>query len=425
LYIYRGSSLEGKAAAKAKPEVIDLGRFGPGMVRPHMMMFNSSNSHMILGYVASGHVMFMDAATRAPVGVIDVGVQAHAAFPAPDDSYVIVANQNGKLLHRIFTDYGTNTFTLDPTPLNLAPLEGPGRPNNRPVCPIIASNSQFTFVTLAGGGLFVVNTAAPTMTIVADYTEDVVHHDGCGGIETGGKMYINSGGPGHSDLYAFNVSDFDSVPNPTNSPLPKLVFSQDGDPATTHVDSHGAALTRHDRYLWVADRWANKVVVVDTRTDVVVNEFSLVGAASSDPAPDLLAAAPGANRIFASLRGPIPLTANNPAFNNAQGSTPGVGVMRVEAGGRRGELIAVAPISHIVGGVERADPHAIGIRLLPQKGKHDALETLIALLEALVERLKQLPGTQATGEQPCAAASRSLAQCPGGGRFLRAAGDWR
>jgi hypothetical protein len=56
--------------------------------------------------------------------------------------------------------------------------------------------------------------------------------------------------------------------------------------------------------------------------------------------------------------------------------------------------------------VERADPHAIGIRLLPQKGKHDALETLITLLEALIERLKQLPGTQATG------AAKNLAPPP-------------
>jgi hypothetical protein len=66
--------------------------------------------------------------------------------------------------------------------------------------------------------------------------------------------------------------------------------------------------------------------------------------------------------VYLALRGPAPLTANVPMFNNAVGSTPGLGVMRVEAGGRRGDLIAVAPVSRIVEGQERADPHGIGVR---------------------------------------------------------------
>jgi len=63
-----------------------------------------------------------------------------------------------------------------------------------------------------------------------------------------------------------------------------------------------------------------------------------------------------------SLRGPNPLTGNNPAFNNAAGSTPGFGIIRVQQGGRRGRFFARLPISHIVAGVERADPH--GLRVL-------------------------------------------------------------
>ena len=380
LYIYQGDTLNGHEASTATPEVIDLGddtyhnfmfgATGEAGVRPHMLMFNATGSHAILAHVASGHVLFMDTATRLPVGVVDLDPQAHAAFPSPDDRYLIVANQNGKLLHRIFTDYATNTFTLDPTPLNLAPLEIPVlRPDNRPICPIVTSDSRFCFVTLAGGGMFVVHTDADApMSIVADYTSDVVHREGCGGAEVNGKMYINAGSPGHADLCSFRLSDFDTAPNPSNSPAPTGVFSQDGDPNTPagQVDSHGTALVKHDRYLWVADRWANKIVIVDTQTDAVVNEIQLVGSVSGDPAPDLMVSSPDGNRVFAALRGPIPLTANNPAFNNAKGSTPGVGVIQVTEGGRNGKLIAVAPISHIVGGVERADPHAVNIRVLSE-----------------------------------------------------------
>jgi hypothetical protein len=386
LYIYRGADLAGRDAARAAPEVIDLGgaardlalaQTGTAPIRPHMFFFNSTHSHAIISFVASGHVLFMDTATRNPLAVIDVGVQAHAAIPAPDDNYVIVANQNGKLLHRIWTDYATGTFTLDPVPLNLAvgttpsgaPRQDPVlRPDNAPICGVIDPTSSLTFVTLRGGGLFVIDSKADLpgepLSIVNEYDKATIHRDGCGGVITGGKLYINSGGPGEADLYAFDLADFDGLPDPPNSPARKLVFSQDGNPSVTQVDSHGATLTRHGRYLWVADRWANKIVVVDTETDEIVNEIGLAGDVSGDPAPDLLATSPDGNRVFVALRGPQPLTANNPAFNNAVGSTPGVGVIQVTRNGQGGKLMAVAPVSHVVAGLERADIHGIGVRLI-------------------------------------------------------------
>src|SRR3990170_3181497 len=130
LYIYQGDELSGRDAAAAGAEVVDLAgaasslclaQTGSLPVRPHMLVFNAMRTHAILSFVGTGHVVFFDAATRTPVACIDVGVQAHAAFPSPDQAYVIVANQNGKLLQRITTDYATNTFTLDgAATLNLA-----------------------------------------------------------------------------------------------------------------------------------------------------------------------------------------------------------------------------------------------------------------------------------------------------------------
>jgi DNA-binding beta-propeller fold protein YncE len=382
LYIYKGSKLSGRRAASARPQVIDLGgdartlclaQTGSAPRRPHMLMFNEDGSHAVIAFVATGHVLFMDAEDRTPVACIDVGAQAHAAFPSRDENYVVVANQNGKLLQRITTDYEDETFVLDPTAtLNLAtcvtpngaPCEDPVlRPDNAPICPVIDSTSRFTFVTLRGGGLFVVDSTATPMAIVAEYDWAAVHPNGCGGLETRGKMYVNSGGgtaanPLEADLYAFPMAAFDTAPNPPNSPAPKLVFSHD---SRGFVDSHGAVLTKHGRYLWVADRAANRIVVVDTRQDVVVNEIDLVGAASSDPAPDLMGISPGGNRVYISLRGPMPLTGNAPGVNNAVGATPGVGVVRVQRGGRAGQLQAIARISHVVAGVEQADPHGLGV----------------------------------------------------------------
>ena len=100
-----------------EPEKVDLGGEAEALclsetttapVRPHMLLFNRSRTHAILANVASGHVVFFDAAKRKPVGCVDVGVQAHAAVPSPDEKYALVANQNGKLLQRIRTDYRRN-----------------------------------------------------------------------------------------------------------------------------------------------------------------------------------------------------------------------------------------------------------------------------------------------------------------------------
>ncbi len=406
LYVYDGLAL-GASPTRATPEVIDLAgtvaalcssQTGAAPTRAHMLLFNRSQTHAILSYVATGHVVFMDAATRSPVACIDVGDQAHAAFPAPDESYVVVANQNGKLLQRITTDYATNSFTIDnAATLNVATCSTPNgwrcqddgstqvgvRPNNVVICPVVDSSSRWVFVTLGGGGLFVVDGKATPMGIVAEYDRDAIHANGCGGVEKGGKMFITSGGgPGNAteaDVYAFDLRRFPASGfNAPNTPLPRWVFSKD---AGEH-DTHGALLTKAQdgAYAWFGDRFANAVEVVDTRTSNLVNTFSLRGPAWPDPAPDLMGIAPGGDWAFAALRGPCPLTANDPAAGNAVGSTPGIGVIAVERGGFSGRLVGVASISSptaqpfdcpSVAGedstTDRADPHGIAVRsILPQ-----------------------------------------------------------
>ena len=382
IHVYDGSSLEGAAAAKAEAERIDLGgatqalclaQTGSAPTRPHMVFFNTGQSHAVLSFVSSGHVVFFDAASRTPLTCIDVGVQAHAAIPAPDESYVVVANQNGKLLQRIRTDYATNTFALDAaatldlasgTTPSGAPKQDPAvRPDNAPICPLVDSSSRLSFVTLRGGGLFVVDSRATPMRIVAEYDKATVHGNGCGGAETAGKMYLDSGGGtaanlNEFDVYSFALAAFGSGgPFAPNTPAPTLVVSQDDH---GHVDAHGTALTKHGRYLWVIDRAGNRIVVIDTATDDVVNELALAGELSDDPSPDLPALSPQGNRMFLTLRGSIPLTGDP---HVSTGSTPGVGVIRVEQGGRDGTLQAIARISNVdAAGVDRGDPHGIAVR---------------------------------------------------------------
>ena len=97
-------------------------------------------------------------------------------------------------------------------------------------------------------------------------------------------------------------------------------------------------------------------------TDLVVNEFSVVSTSSADPTPDLMGISPNGNPGYATWRGPNPLTGNFPGVNNAKGSTSLLGIFRVTESGRNGYLEVIAPVSHLVDRVERADPHGIGVR---------------------------------------------------------------
>jgi hypothetical protein len=199
LYFFDGHELA-SAVANVVPEVLDVAalvqQLDPSAAprRPHYITFNAAHTHAIIAFVATGHVLIIEAATRTPVFVVDVGVQAHAAVPSPDESYILVANQNGKLLQRINTNYATNTFILD----------------------------------------------------------------------------------------------------------------------------HGATLD-------------------------LANGTTPSGA---PPAPDILGLSPGGRQVYATLRGAHPLTGNNPVLNNAQGQTPGLGVIQVTQGGRGGTLKAVFPVSN-------------------------------------------------------------------------------
>lgn len=100
LYIWRARDLEVPHRATAQAaERIDLGaeasalclaRTGANPVRPHMMAMNPDQTHAVIAFVATGHVLFMEAATRRPVACFRMSPgaggarQAHMATPAPD-----------------------------------------------------------------------------------------------------------------------------------------------------------------------------------------------------------------------------------------------------------------------------------------------------------------------------------------------------
>lgn len=370
LYIYDGAALAADAKS-AKAEAVDLGgKFAeackdvPGGFpkRPHMLFFTKDGKYALLSYVATGHVVFIDAASRAPIGCVSLGKNAHAAWPTANMKMAIGANIAEKKLVRIATDYANKKFTVNDT-VALAALE-PILPDAAPICPITENTSQFAFVTPRGGGLAVYDVTATPMLLAGTVPAAAVNPAGCGGVQIGATMYLNSGGgwpntPLNHDVYAFGVG---ALPQMT---VPTRIGGRDGG------DSHGM-VGIGGKYLWSGDRHLNLVDVYDTGNgNIKVGTIALAGGLSKDPAPDLMDAAPDGSYVFVGLRGPNPLTGNNKAVDNAVGSTPGVGVIKVEGGGKSGTFVGIAPISRVAeekdkdGNMvkkEKGDPHGIQVR---------------------------------------------------------------
>ena len=366
--------------ARRRPDFC-LDHTGANPVRPHMLTFNGTYTHAILAFVASGHVVFFNAATRTPVACFrtEVGAggarQAHAIWPTPNDAYVLVANQNGKKFERIRTDYETDQFVQEPhATLNLATCTTPNslpcqdpvlRPDNAPICPFVPEDGYPAYLSLRGGGMLAVDPHATPMSIVAEYPAGVIPRDGCGFVEAKGWIYGNGGGgnPANPDgwyLYRLPVGGVETYhsANPPNTPAAEEIAHDDRVPR----DAHGVAKTRNEKYVWFFDRAGNVAEVYRAATGAYAGTLNLVSPFSTDPTVDLVGEAPDGKYFYGSLRGPLPLSGDPHA---STGSTPGLMVIELLQDGRTGAVRGIAPITNLDGGLQRADAH--GIRVRPKR----------------------------------------------------------
>lgn len=383
IHIYDGADLR-RDASGAKAEVIELSgqtadlcleRTGANPVRPHMIYFNARQTHAVLAFVASGHVVIFDAGKREAVACFrsEVGArgarQAHAAVPTPDDRFIIVANQNGKKVERIRTDYATNTYAQEPeatlslwlgtTPKG-DPVETPTdptvRPDNAPICPFVPSTGFPAFISLRGGGLLAIDPYATPMTIVSEYPATQVARDGCGFTEAQGWVYGNGGRtPGKDSgwfVYRVPVGGPDLY-NPATQPVVQLVEQDIRGPR----DAHGMVTVR-DRYVWAFDRSAHVLQVYQAGSGVAGTTVNLRSHLAASPAPDIVAQSPDGFAVYATTRGPNPLS----GAHAATGDAPGLLVLEVRKDGREGVVRGHAAVSNQVAGKELADPHGLAIR---------------------------------------------------------------
>jgi len=388
LHIYSASPLRTKGA-EAPVDVVELGgataslcrtRTAANPVRPHMAAMTSSGSHAIVSFVASGHVVIFDAPTRTPLACFrtEAGAasarQAHAAVLTPDERYILVANQNGKKVERISVDFARNSFVQEPaatidlavglTPNGVARQLAGVRPDNAPICAFVPSSGFPAYVSLRGGGMLALDPYTTPMQIVAEYDRDTIAGDGCGFAEGNGWVVGNGGSnltkPNGWFVYRLPVAgpDLYQAINPPNTPPVDLLDRDLNGPR----DSHGGAVTGGGRYVWVFDRIAHVAEVFEMRTGAKITTLNMRSALSGQPAIDIATVSPDGRFIYATTRGPRPLS----GAHASTGSNPGVVVIELLQDGRSGVIRQLAPISNLVVeagvSIERGDPHGIVIR---------------------------------------------------------------
>ncbi|MGJ7440226.1 hypothetical protein [Aquipuribacter sp. MA13-6] len=387
LHVYRGDALRGRSGI-ARAQVVDLSgqtaelcltSTGSYPVRPHMLSFAADDTHAVLAFVVSGHTVILDAERRRALACFrsEVGAggarQAHASVPTPDDRYVVVANQNGKKLERISTDYARGVFRAEPeatldltagsTP-NGVPLQTPDdprvRPDNAPICPFVPSTGFPAYVSLRGGGLLTVDPYATPMTVVGEWPATEVARDGCGFTESAGWVYGN-GGSNPNNLggwfhYRVPVGDRDtySADNPPGTPAVQVVDRDTRGPR----DAHGVATV--GEHVWGFDRAAHVVQVWRGEDAAPVTTVDLRTDRSATPAADIADVSPDGRAVYVATRGPNPLSGAHAAVGDA----PGLLVLEARDDGAQPVVRTQVGISNVVDGVERADPHGVAVRRL-------------------------------------------------------------
>lgn len=363
----------------------------------HMSFWNADGSAILIHNLAGKAVErinverdsmgMITAAVFDKSATVGMGKEMQVAEPA---SYYVGPNAFGKPLLGAVTGTYDEADLGDLTPagrckengcITATDLASPERPNNVPICPIIAPNG-LVFNTFGGGGLIVLDSTTTPMQMVGAYGNSVIYGAGVCGEAVGSKAYFTSGvsasGAGvDQSMWALWAFDADMYPSAIltaeNMPMPDFAFEFDGTatggrtttgnytPGDPRRDAHDLAGTIDGKYVHVVDRILNVIDVFDVETDEHVGFYDLTtmmdadgnvadggcavasvtdggpGFVTNDPAADFIAATPDGQYMMLSLRGPAPVS----AIHAAQGSCPGVGVVKLEQGGTTGSLVAV------------------------------------------------------------------------------------
>ncbi|MBU9722894.1 MULTISPECIES: PD40 domain-containing protein [Bacillaceae] len=312
-------------------ETIDFADVGD---KPHMLVFDEEGEYAYVANMGSGTMSVIRASDREVLTTLPTGEGAHAAIPSPDGKRTLVANTPGQSMTEVLIDKENEEFTVD-RHLELSEVEllqdESEFPNQRPICLQYTADGSKAYVTLGGGGLFVLD--VESFEVIEAFGKSIVGAHGCGTILSpdGKHMFANSGSTELAEYYVFDVE------------TDELIYTGE----TGGIDAHGVAFTPDGEYLWMVNRVTDDAAIIDPETFEVVDHVEFVG-----EAPDLLAFSPDGKYLYISLRGPEPATGTH----DMAGDTPGVSVIDVE------NKTKIQLIELDLAG----DPHGIDLRVVTE-----------------------------------------------------------
>ncbi len=408
-YIFKGNIAGG--IDLNSPEIFDLSAVSaaaghPIGQRPHIGGANFGKTHFTLSYfspsdVNSGGVSWFRISDRQLVKTILGLGQLHMPGPSPDDKQLAGVSISQQMLHLFSTDYDNEIFTLvSSTNLATVPnlLAGLGTTAAAPICSNYTFDSKHLFITFRDGGLAIFNVQNPLNPQLREvYNKDEVVGEGCSLIQHPDLIRMYTGGGAGTTTpavgnqltnqeytYVWNMS---TVGNGVKDDLIKTIALN----PSGIGDNHGPNFVYGGRYLWVIMRVDNSVKVIDTRTDTLVNTFSLVTNAVPQPTPDVLDRSPlNPFLMFMSLRGYCPLSgpinyvdemlpgSSQPGSRDCPGDqaiqverdgrTPGLALVAVTNEGRKGKIFKVFPTSNIVGTDPSGNPLSVPLDITDPHG---------------------------------------------------------
>ncbi len=383
LLVYSGTALEDSAGPRNEADVIDLAALfelpgpnnttGLAVSGPQTVDASPDGRHVAVVFAESGHVAIFNAKTHQPKALIlpsasrrgRLTTAASEASPVSsaqwlaDGSAIVLANQGTKRVERINYDATTDSFAFDggaafdlgrcttpgrkpcqsPSPTDPADpgYFGPdNRPDTTPVC-VVATDRGHVLVTMAGGGLFVLDPAATPMHLVAAYGNQSVGRQACGGAQTDRFVHLAADTATASDPFQYSLYQVrDNYPRAPrtivdNEPqrAPKLFWrSPDG---TMDPHPRAMAIAGPTSALWNLERSSGMADVFSPTSLAKVTSVPLAGDLLDDPRAVVAAASPDGKRLFVLLGGTMPgeVGATQPL---------GLGIVTMTAAGTGGSL---------------------------------------------------------------------------------------
>jgi hypothetical protein len=237
--------------------------------------------------------------------------------------------------------------------LDLSLLEDADHPGNLPVIPVFTPEGRYVYVPMRGGGAYVVDYQATPMKTVATLGKSAIGPQSCCATFVKDTIWTTAQGGATTTTTSFNLYQVTGLPD---KPVAKKILSRTG-----NVESHSVILV--GQYLWVADRFANTLDIVDQTGDARTMSLASGPLAGRDPAPDIMALSPDESTVFVALRGKTPVTSNVKGLDNAVGDVGGFAILSVKDNGRDALVSSVVALP-MAAGASVVDPHGLRIRIV-------------------------------------------------------------